>query len=58
MSAENAAAAAQERRIQPLYDVEDVPPLKEAVPLGIQHVLAMFASNVSVPITVAAAIGL
>lgn len=58
MSAEKVAGVAEERRIQPLYDVEDVPPLKEAVPLGIQHVLAMFASNVSVPITVAAAIGL
>lgn len=58
MPAEKVTDAVQRRSIEPLYDVDDVPPLKEAVPLGIQHILAMFASNVSVPITVAMAIGL
>lgn len=39
------------------YDVDELPLLAEAVPLGIQHVLAMFASNVTMPIIVATAIG-
>ena len=33
------------------------PPLAEAVPLGIQHVLAMFAGNITVPLIVALAAG-
>jgi len=28
-------------------------PLKKSIPLGIQHVLAMFAGNITVPIIVA-----
>ena len=34
------------------------PPLAKAIPLGIQHVLAMFAGNVTVPIIVAGVAGL
>ncbi len=34
------------------------PPMIKAVPLGIQHVLAMFAGNVTVPIIIAGAAGL
>ena len=44
--------------ITPVYDVEDKPPLREAVPLGLQHVLAMFAGNITVPIIIAGALGL
>ncbi|AOT72532.1 uracil-xanthine permease family protein [Geosporobacter ferrireducens] len=40
------------------YDVDGKPPLKEAVPLGLQHVLAMFAGNVTVPLIIAGALGL
>lgn len=40
------------------YDIDELPPLGEAIPLGIQHVLAMFASNVTLPIIIATAIGL
>lgn len=40
------------------YDLDGKPPLKEAVPLGIQHVLAMFAGNVTVPIVIAGVLGL
>lgn len=39
------------------YDVNEFPPLWEAIPLGIQHVLAMFASNVTIPIIVAGVVG-
>lgn len=39
------------------YDVEELPPLREAVPLGLQHVLAMFASNVTIPIIIAGVVG-
>ena len=32
-------------------------PMAEAVPLGIQHVLAMFAGNITVPLLIALAAG-
>ena len=40
------------------YDIDGKPPLKEAIPLGLQHVLAMFAGNVTVPLIIAGALGL
>lgn len=40
------------------YDVDGVPPLKEAVPLGLQHVFAMFLGNIAVPIIVAKVVGI
>lgn len=40
-----------------LKDPNYTPPLRDAVPLGIQHVLAMFASNVTPAIIVAGAAG-
>lgn len=41
------------------YANSDVtPPLVEAIPLGLQHVLAMFASNITPSIIVAGAAGL
>ncbi|MFF2653569.1 uracil-xanthine permease family protein [Streptomyces sp. NPDC058045] len=39
------------------YDVDRMPPWRTAVPLGVQHVLAMFASNVTIPILLAGAVG-
>lgn len=36
-------------------DVNSMPPLSRAIPLGIQHVLAMFVGNVTVPIIIARA---
>jgi NCS2 family nucleobase:cation symporter-2 len=39
-------------------DPNDFPPLGQAVPLGIQHILAMFTSNVTPPFLVALAAGL
>ena len=39
-------------------DVNSMPPLRRAIPLGIQHVLAMFVSNVTVPIIIAGAANL
>ena len=42
---------------QQLRDPDYTPPLGKAVPLGIQHVLAMFASNVTPAIIVAGAAG-
>ena len=32
-------------------------PLNQSIPLGIQHVLAMFAGNITVPIIIAAIFG-
>ncbi|WP_419904537.1 uracil-xanthine permease family protein [Kiloniella sp.] len=43
---------------QTLKDPNYCPPLKEAIPLGLQHVLAMFAGNVTVPIIIAGVAGL
>ena len=40
-----------------LRDPDYRPPLGEAVPLGIQHVLAMFAGNITVPLIIALAAG-
>ena len=40
-----------------LKDPDYTPPMSQAVPLGIQHVLAMFASNVTPAIIVAGAAG-
>lgn len=41
-----------------LRDPDYTPPLVQAVPLGIQHVLAMFASNVTPPLIIAGVAGL
>ncbi|MTI94656.1 MAG: purine permease [Firmicutes bacterium] len=46
------------RVIQPVYDIEDNPPLKEGFPLAVQHILAMFAGNITAPIIVASMLGL
>ncbi|WIV12380.1 nucleobase:cation symporter-2 family protein [Proteiniborus sp. MB09-C3] len=40
------------------YEVNGVPPLGEAIPLGLQHIFAMFASNVAVPILIAGLVGI
>jgi len=40
-----------------LADTEYTPPMAQAIPLGIQHVLAMFAGNVTVPLLIAFAAG-
>lgn len=40
------------------YDIEDKPPLQEAIPLGFQHVFAMFLGNVAPPLIIAGAIGM
>ena len=41
-----------------VYGIEDRPPLKEAVPLGVQHMLAMLLSNVTIPLIIAGSLGL
>ena len=40
-----------------LRDPNYTPPLAQAIPLGIQHVLAMFVSNVTPAIIIAGAAG-
>ncbi len=39
------------------YGVDDRPPLRTAIPLGLQHVMVMMASNVTIPVILATAIG-
>lgn len=41
-----------------LYRIEDKPELKKAVPLAFQHIFAMFAANITVPLMVAALLDL
>ncbi len=38
-------------------DPNYLPPLREAVPLGLQHVLAMFVGNITVPIIIGGVVG-
>lgn len=40
------------------FDVDGIPPLKEAIPLGLQHIFAMFLSNIAVPIIIARIVGI
>jgi len=40
-----------------IYHLDGKPPLKQAIPLGLQHVLAMFVGNVTVPIIIAGLLG-
>lgn len=40
------------------YHLDGIPPLKEAIPLGLQHVLAMFVSNITPLIIVSGALKL
>ncbi len=43
--------------ISQMRDPDYRPPMRESVPLGIQHVLAMFAGNITVPLIIALAAG-
>jgi len=43
--------------VRDAQDPNHTPPLAQAVPLGLQHVLAMFAGNVTVPVIIAGVIG-
>ncbi|KXA97351.1 uracil permease [candidate division MSBL1 archaeon SCGC-AAA259I09] len=40
------------------YEIDEKPPLGESIPLGVQHVLAMFLGNVAPPLIIAGALGL
>ena len=47
----------KERNYSP-YHIDGVPKLSEAIPLGLQHVLAMFVSNLTPVIIVAGALNI
>lgn len=44
-------------QVDVLYDIDEMPPLREAIPLGLQHVFVMVASNVAIPIIIAGVVG-
>jgi xanthine permease len=44
-------------QVDVLYDIEEMPPWAEAVPLGLQHVLVMVASNITIPLIIAGVVG-
>ncbi|MBP2028535.1 NCS2 family nucleobase:cation symporter-2 [Acetoanaerobium pronyense] len=52
----------EERKIdiksESAFHIDGKPPLNEAIPLGLQHVFAMFAGNITVPIIIAGSLGL
>ncbi|WP_311945573.1 uracil-xanthine permease family protein [Halomonas piscis] len=50
---DNTAPGSGQKPVRSTHDVNAMPPLGRAIPLGIQHVLAMFVSNVAVPIIIA-----
>ncbi|MDS0222787.1 purine permease [Haloarcula sp. S1AR25-5A] len=50
-------STSSEQKSVVLYDIEDKPPLGKVIPLGIQHVLAMFLGNVAPPLILAGAVG-
>lgn len=41
-----------------IYHLDGVPPLKQALPLALQHILAMFVGNVTPIIIVAGVLGI
>ncbi|TNF27346.1 MAG: xanthine permease [Deltaproteobacteria bacterium] len=41
-----------------LYGIDDKPPLRRAIPLGIQHYLTMFGSTVAIPLFLAGPLGI
>ena len=41
-----------------IYGIEDRPPLREAIPLGLQHYLTMFGSTVAIPLLLAGPLGI
>lgn len=43
---------------QLVYGIEDRPPLEEALPLGVQHMLAMLLSNITIPLIIVGSLGL
>lgn len=43
--------------IRIIYDIDDMPPVQEAIPLGMQHLVAMFLGNVTPPLIIAGALG-
>jgi len=54
---EEAAAGAPRDAPRIVWNVDDRPPWREAVPLGLQHLLAMLLGNVTPPLLVARALG-
>ena len=51
-------SASDDLRPQVAYDIDDRPPLTEAVPLGFQHVVAMLLGNITPPLLITGALGL
>ncbi len=47
-----------QRNIDIIYNIDDVPEIKKAIPLAFQHILAMFAANITVPLLVSKLVGL
>ena len=48
----------QNGRKHVVYGVDDRPPLREAVPLGFQHLVAMLLGNITPPLLVAGPLSL
>ena len=41
-----------------VYDIDEMPPIHEAIPLGLQHLVAMFLGNITPPLIIASTLGL
>ena len=47
-----------ERHAEIVWGIDERPPLGEAIPLGVQHVLSMLLGNITPPLLIAGALGL
>ena len=48
----------KQRKVGSPYTIDGYLPLRQAIPLGMQHVLAMFIGNITAPLVVCAACGI
>ena len=50
--------AENQKQMDIIYGIEDVPEFRKALPLAFQHILAMFAANITVPLMVSSLLGM
>lgn len=50
--------AEKHQQMDIIYGIEDVPEFRKALPLAFQHILAMFAANITVPLMVSSLLGM
>jgi xanthine permease len=54
----NRSVPSSEAKTRIVYDIDEMPPLREAIPLGLQHLVAMFLGNITPPLIIATTLGM